>query len=137
MFSFQNSTGLLTLCLGAFGLCLRVSLCASVLPRYHCSYLYLYLPRQQLFFLLKSLQYIHRFQNTLCALRPLLHHYHISTLLNPCICVCLVCILSCVCVYACVCAYVCVASQCPLFHKVFFKLFFKSTFYCLHQLLDI
>ena len=33
-----------------------------------------------------------------------------------------------VCVCVCVCANVCVASQFPLFHKVYFYLFFKSNF---------
>ena len=37
---------------------------------------------------LKTLQYIHRFHNTLCAFRPLLYHYHIFTILNPCACYC-------------------------------------------------
>ena len=68
---------------------------------------------QAVYKILKTLQYIHRFHNTLCALRPLLHH--ISTVLNPCVCIVRMC------VYACVCAYVCVASQS---HKVFFNLFF-------------
>jgi hypothetical protein len=44
-----------------------------------------------------------------CALRPILY-YHISTMQNSSVCVCIVLMLSCVCVYACVCAYVCVAS---------------------------
>ena len=69
--------------------------------------------------ILKTLQYIHRFHNTLCALGPLLHHYHISTVLNPCVCVCIVRML--LCVHACVYTYVCVASTFLLFHKVFFK----------------
>jgi small basic protein len=68
-----------------------------------------------------TLQYITRFHNTLCALRPLLHHYHISKVLNPCVCVCIVRML--LCVYACVFAYVYVASQSELFHKVFFICF--------------
>jgi hypothetical protein len=59
------------------------------------------------YIILKTLQYIHRFHNTRCAIRPRLHHYHISTVQNPrvCIvrilsCVCIVRILSCVCVYS-------------------------------------
>ena len=75
----------------------------------------------------KTLQYIHRFHNTLCALRPLLHHYHISTVLNTFVCI--VCMLLCVCVYACVCANVCVASQSHCSIKVLFNVFFfKSNF---------
>ena len=83
----------------------------------------------------QTLQYIHRFHNTLCALRPLLHNYHISTVLNPCVFVRIVRMLSCV--YGCVCAHVCVASQSPLFHKVGFFISFLIKFYCLYQLLDV
>ena len=69
-----------------------------------------------------------------CALRPPLH-YHISTTQNPCVRVCMVRML--LCVDACVCAYVCVASQSPLFHKVYFYLFFFNQILLLHQLPDV
>lgn len=87
-------------------------------------FLYLYLPKQQLLFLgssriktvytiLKTLQYIHRFHNTLCAFRPLLHHYHISTVLNPCVCIVPMCVL--------------LHSPCCSI-RCFFNLFVKSNF---------
>ena len=82
--------------------------------------------------ILKTLQYIHRFHITLCALRHLLHHHHISTEQNPCVWI--VHMLS-LCVFACVCAYVPVASQSPLFHKVFFITFLSNLTACISFLM--
>jgi hypothetical protein len=48
-----------------------------------------------------------------------------STVLNPCVCMCVYSVYVIVCVHACVYAYVCVASQYPLFRKVFIICFFK------------
>uniref|UniRef100_A0A4W5KS28 Ig-like domain-containing protein n=1 Tax=Hucho hucho TaxID=62062 RepID=A0A4W5KS28_9TELE len=60
-------------------------------------------------------KYIHRFHNTLCALRPLLHHYHISIVLNPCVCI--VRMLSCVCLCACLCQCLCCSQYSTIVHK--------------------
>ena len=76
-----------------------------------------------------------KFHNTLCALRPLLLHYHISTVQNPYVRVCVVHMLSCVCVHVSVPMFVLLHSpRCSI--RCIFSCFLNLILLLL-QLLDV
>ena len=53
-------------------------------------------------------QYIHRFQNTLCALSPLLHHYHIDRTKSMCVYSAYVIMCVYACLSICLCCFTCI-----------------------------